>query len=106
MVNGLQKSILIHVDDCKFIQKDHKVNDSFIVVLREEYQSIFEDGSSTMQVKCGKVEIYPSMTLDYSIVGQVKINMFNYINKIIDTFGKSDPTGGSTNSSAAPAIIL
>ena len=35
LVNELQKSILFHIDDCKFIYKDPKVNDSFIGVLHE-----------------------------------------------------------------------
>ena len=53
-----------------------------------------------------KVHKYLGMKLDYSIVGQVKITMLDYINEILNTFDKSDPTGGSTNSSAASAIIL
>ena len=46
------------------------------------------------------------MALYYSTVGQVKIIMLEYINEIIDTFDKTYPRDGSTNSSAAPAIIL
>ena len=37
LVNGLQQSILFHVDYCKLNQKYPKVNYSFIVLLREEY---------------------------------------------------------------------
>ena len=46
------------------------------------------------------------MTLNYSTVGQVKITMLEYIYEIIYAFGESDPTGGSTQSSAAPAILF
>ena len=35
LVNGLQLSIIFHVDDCKLIHKYTKVNDSFIWLLRE-----------------------------------------------------------------------
>ena len=35
MVNGLQKSIILHVDDCKLSHNDTKLNYSFIVVLCE-----------------------------------------------------------------------
>ena len=35
LVNGLQKSILFHVDDLKLSHKDPKVNDIFIRILRE-----------------------------------------------------------------------
>ena len=36
MVNGLQQSILFHVDYCKLIHKVPNINDSLIEVLREE----------------------------------------------------------------------
>ena len=35
LVNGLQKSIILHVDDCMYIHNDPKVNGSSIEVLRE-----------------------------------------------------------------------
>ena len=35
IVYGLQQLILFHVDDCKLIHKDPKVNGIFIGVLRE-----------------------------------------------------------------------
>jgi hypothetical protein len=50
MVNGKQQSILWHVDDCLISHLDEKVNDKFIDELREEYESIFEDGSGKMKV--------------------------------------------------------
>ena len=75
MVNILQQSILFHVDYCKFIYKDPKSNDSVIVLLRDKYQIIFENGSGTMQVNRGKVHKYLGMTLDYTTVGKVKITM-------------------------------
>jgi hypothetical protein len=40
-----------------------KVNDKFIDELREEYESIFEDGSGKMKVSKGKVVEYLGMTL-------------------------------------------
>ena len=59
-----------------------------------------------MQVKRGGVQKYLGMILDYSTVGQLKITMLDYIDEIIDAFDKSDPTGGGTKPSAAPAIIF
>ena len=41
------------------------------------------------------------MTLYYSMVGQLNITMLDYINKILDTFDRAYPTGGSTKSSSA-----
>ena len=51
LVNGLQQPILLHVYECKFSHNDPKVNDIFIGVLHEEYQSVFEYGSGTTIVK-------------------------------------------------------
>ena len=56
LINGLQQSILFHVNYCNFIHKDPKVNGSFIGVLREEYHIFFEDGYSIIQMNCRKVK--------------------------------------------------
>jgi hypothetical protein len=90
------------VDDCKLSHVDSKVQDEFIQVLRDEYESIFEDGSGKMTVSRGKVHTYLGMTLDYTIPGQVKISMFDYVKEIIAAFDAADPGNSSTKSSAAP----
>jgi hypothetical protein len=59
--------------------------------LRQEYESIFEDGSGTMTVSRGRVHKYLGMTLDYTVCGRVNISMFDYINEIINAFDKADP---------------
>ena len=51
-----------------------------IEYLQQEYESIFEDGTGAMSV---------SMTLDYTVKGQVKISMFDYIDEIITAFNKA-----------------
>ena len=78
LVNELQQYTLFCVDYFKLSYIDTKLNKSFIAVLREEYQTIFEDGSSTMQVKCGKVHKYLGMKLYYSAVSQLKITLLDY----------------------------
>ena len=75
MVKGKQQTVLFHVDDCKISCVSVKANDELIEILREEYESIFEDGSGKMKVHRGKVLEYLGMTLDYSVDGQVKITM-------------------------------
>ena len=77
ILNGLQQSILFHVDCCKLSHKDPKVNEICIWVLCEEYYSIFEDGSVAMQFNCGKVHNYIGMTLDYTTVGKVNITIMD-----------------------------
>jgi hypothetical protein len=59
-----------------------------------------------MTVIRGKVHKYLGMTLDYTVRGQVKITMFNYVNEILDAFDKADPRGRGTKSSAAPVSIF
>ena len=71
LVNVLQQYILFNADYCKLSHKDPKVNYSSIGVLCEEYQSIFEYGSGTVQVNRVKVRKYLGMKLDYSTVGQL-----------------------------------
>ena len=79
MISGKQMTICFHVDDCKLSHKDPKENDKMIHWLKQEYESIFEDGSGKMSVSRGKIHTYLGMTLDYSIPGIVKITMLDYI---------------------------
>ena len=44
LVDNKQKTTCFRVDDCKLIHQDIKVNDEFINTLRDEYESVFEDG--------------------------------------------------------------
>ena len=65
MVNGKQEPICWHVYDCKLIHIDKRINGRFILVLKEEHESIFEDGSGQMTLRRGKVQDYLGMKLDY-----------------------------------------
>jgi hypothetical protein len=51
-------TICFHVDDCKLSHRTPKVMDKMITWLRQEYESIFEDGSGEMTVSRGKVHTY------------------------------------------------
>jgi hypothetical protein len=90
------------MDDCKLSHRQPKVMDKMIKWLRQEYESIFEDGSGEMIVSRGKVHTYLGMTLDYTVRGQVKITMIGYVDEILIAFDKADPKGCGTKSSAAP----
>ena len=50
MVDGKQQTISFHVDDCKLSHEDYDVNTKLIDTLRDEYESIFEDGTGKMKV--------------------------------------------------------
>jgi Reverse transcriptase (RNA-dependent DNA polymerase) len=106
MIEGKQMTICFHVDDCKLSHRDSKVLDRMILWLRQEYESIFEDGSGEMKVSRGKVHKYLGMTLDFTERGIVKISMFEYVEEILATFDKADPKGGGTKTSAAPEDLF
>jgi hypothetical protein len=99
MIEGDQMTICFHVDDCKLSHRKTKVMDSMIKYLRQEYESIFEDGSGTMTASRGKIHKYLGMTLDYTVCGQVKITMFDYVDEILTAFDKAEPKGGDTKCS-------
>ena len=106
MVNGKQQTILWHVDDCKLSHQDTAVNDEFIETLREEYESIFEDGSGQMTVSRGKKHTYLGMQLDFTVPGQVSVSMFDYIGEILELFDKEAPKCTGTKTSAAPSDLF
>ena len=99
-------TICFHVDDCKLSHKQPKQMDMMIKWLREEYESIFEDGSVKMSVIRGKVHTYLGMTLDYTTRGRVKVTMLDHVNDIIVAFEKAEPDSGGVKSSAAPENLF
>jgi hypothetical protein len=106
IIKGNQMTICFHVDDCKLSHKQSKQMDRMIKWLRQEYESIFEDGSGKMTVSRGKVHVYLGMTIDYTTPGQAKISMLGYVAEILTAFDKADPKGTGTKSSAAPANLF
>jgi hypothetical protein len=105
-IEGKHMTICFHVDDCKLSHRKTKVMDSMIYYLRQEYESIFEHGSGAMTLIRGKIHKYIGMTLDYTIRGQVKITMFDYVDEIITAFDKAEPKGGGKKSSVAPNSLF
>jgi hypothetical protein len=55
-----------------------------------------------MVVSRGKIHDCLGMTLDYTVRGQAKITMFDYVEEILTSFAIVEPKGGGTKSSAAP----
>jgi hypothetical protein len=106
IIDGNQMTICWHVDDLKASHVKVKVMNRMIKYLRKEYETIFEDGSGKMVVSRGKVHKYLDMTLDFSVRGQVKISMFDYIEEILTAFEEAEPNGGGTKSSAAPSNLF
>jgi hypothetical protein len=81
IVNGTQMTICFHVDDCKLSHHSSRANDNIIDWLRQEYESIFEDGSGKMTVSRGRVHKYLGIKLRATLcalVERLDCEMFNY----------------------------
>ena len=81
MVNGKQMTISWHVDDVKASHKESKILDGFFQWVKDTYGSIGE-----VKITRGKIHEYLGMTLDYSVPGQVSINMIDYVKSMIANF--------------------
>jgi hypothetical protein len=77
-----------------------------IEYLHEDYQSIFEYVTGAMTASRGKILKYLGMNLDYTVCGQVKITMFEYVDEILIVFDKAEPKGCGTKTSAAPDSLF
>jgi hypothetical protein len=106
MINGKQMAICWHVDDLKMSHVMPKANEKMIKYLRQEYESIFEDGSSAMTVSRGKIHTYLGMKIDFTTTGQVAVTMFDHLDDILSVFENIEPNGGGTKSSAAPVNLF
>ena len=84
MVNGKQHTVTWHVDDLKSSHVDPKVNDRFIKWLEQKYTA--NPAVRTIKAVRGKVHGYLAMTLDYSVKGQVKVNMMDYVKSMVKDF--------------------
>jgi hypothetical protein len=79
VINGKQFTITWHVDDIKLSHVDVKVVDDTIIWLKIIY---CED----MRVSRGKKHDYLGMDLDYSVPGEVKVTMVDYLKMVITEF--------------------
>jgi hypothetical protein len=102
IIDGKQMTICWHVDDLKASHAKTKSMDRMIKYLRQEYKSIFKDGTAEMVVSQDKTHDYLVITLDCTIRVQAKITIFDYVDAILTAFAIVDLNGAGTKSSAAP----
>ena len=100
MVHGHQMTIMWHVDDVKSSHVDPKVNDSFIDWLKKEYGQIGEVKSSR-----GTRHDYLRMTLDYSVKGQVTVDMVDYVKKMVTEFPQEALLGSKVSNPATENLF-
>lgn len=84
MVNGKQHTVTWHVDDLKSSHVDPEVNNEFIKSMKKKFGKI-----GNFKVTRGKYHDYLGMGLDYSIDGQVSIDMVDYVRSMVSNFPES-----------------
>ena len=92
IVDGVQPTVVWHVDDLKVSHVDAGVVTRMSVWMQKTYELLFDDGSGSMKLKRGKIHEYLGMQLDFSVAGQVKIILFDYIQETLEDFYKFDPS--------------
>jgi Reverse transcriptase (RNA-dependent DNA polymerase) len=108
IVDGLQLTVVWHVDDLKVSHKHASVVTKMATWLKATYERLFTDGSGAMTLHRGKVHEYLGMTLDYSVKGKVKVTMIPYIKEIIDQFAPhdDDPTKTALTPAADHLFVI
>lgn len=80
-VEAKQQTIRFHVDELLSSHMNPKVNDDFLVWLKDIYGS-YKKCTSTR----GKVHVYLGMTLDFSSKGKLKIRMDDCVSRMLEEF--------------------
>ena len=93
MVNGEHLTICWHVDDHKSSHIDPKVNDEFLQCIKDTFRQLGE-----VKMTQGLLHNYLGMTLNYSVPGQVSINMSYYVKKMVKEFPQENLKGASVAS--------
>jgi hypothetical protein len=82
-INGKQFTLVWHVDDVKMSHVDSTEVDKFIDWLRGIYEN---EQIGKLKVSRGKIHNYLGMVLDFTVPGEVKINMVDYVKKMVQDF--------------------
>jgi hypothetical protein len=80
MVNGSQMTIWWYVDD---LMISHSIGKAILMFLRALLKDIYGDN---LAENTGKIHDYLGMTFNFSFFDEVKINMMQYISKVIVAF--------------------
>ena len=81
LIDGKQQTIRFHVDDLMSSHLDPQVNKDFLAWCNKMYGTYGE-----VKATFGPVHDYLGMTFDFSEPGKVKIDMIDYLTKVVDEF--------------------
>jgi hypothetical protein len=103
-IDGKQCTIVWHVDDLKISHVEPKAVTTISNLLDAQYgQEIAGGKRAPLTITRGKIHGYLGMTLDYSEPGVIKINMVDYVKKILDEM--PDNMDGTATSPAADHLF-
>jgi hypothetical protein len=95
-IDGKQCTAVWHVDDLKISHEDAKVVTTILNLLDAKYgQEIVGGERAALTINRGRLHDYLGMTLDYSEPGHMKLNMVDYVDKILEEMPK-DMDGTAT----------
>ena len=89
MVNGSNLTVVWHVDDLKISHVQEEPVEDFLKWLNDKYS----DKNGTVTVRRGKVHPFLGMVLDYSEPDSVKIDMIDYVKKMLQEFEEIQKIG-------------
>ena len=98
MIEGKQCTIVFHVDDLKLSHMCPIVVSNIIKKFDKAYATI-----DKLTIRRGKVHEYLGMTIDFRSIGEVKLNMYDMIQKLINDL--PDDMIGKKNT-AAPSYLF
>jgi hypothetical protein len=81
IINGKQCTMVWHVDDLKISHVEEQVTQEIVSLLQKKYGSV----DAPVTVSYGKVHDYLGMTLDYSDIGKVTIDMREYVKEVLES---------------------
>ena len=93
IVNGKQMTIVWHVDDFKVSHAEESELDKFIQWVKDNYE---DPDIGLVKVTRGKVHSFLGMVLDFTSDGEVKIDMREYVAKMIADFPYDDVKTATT----------
>ena len=93
MVNSEELTICWHMDDLMSSHIDLKVNDKFLQRIKDMFGQLRE-----VKTTQGPLHDYVGITLDYSVPGQVSIDMSHYMEKMVKEFPQENLKGASVAS--------
>jgi hypothetical protein len=103
-IDGKQCTVVWHVDDLKILHVDPKAVTTILNLLDAQYgQEIVGGKPAPLTITRGKIHDYLGMTLDYSEPGVDKINMVDYLKKILDEMPEN--MDGTATSPAADQLF-